>query len=81
MNFRPEILANFEYQICQQTIHRITKFNMHFQLKSKLKGKACYFLARNSFKNLKTIIKEQNLGSNPCHSINASTPIFLALSI
>ena len=25
----------FGYQICQQTVHRITKFRSHFQLKSK----------------------------------------------
>ena len=24
-----------EYQICQQTVHKITKFHSHFQLKSK----------------------------------------------
>ena len=41
MNFKLEILANFEffgYQICQQTVHNITKFHSHFQLKSKQEG-------------------------------------------
>ena len=26
------------YQICQQTVHKITKFHSHFQLKSKREG-------------------------------------------
>ena len=49
-NFKTEILANFEfwgYQICQHTVHKITKFHYYFQLKSKLEGKTGYFLARN----------------------------------
>ena len=35
---RVEILANFEfwgYQICQQTVHNIDKFHLHFQLNLK----------------------------------------------
>ena len=42
MNFKREILANFEfwgYQICQQTVNEITKFHSHFQLKSKQEPK------------------------------------------
>ena len=42
MNFKLDILDNFEflgYQICQQTVHKITKFQSHFLLKSK-NGKA-----------------------------------------
>ena len=46
MNFKLETLPNFEFlnfQICQQTVHRITKFHSHFQLKSKWEGKTSYF--------------------------------------
>ena len=42
MNFKIDILANFEllgYQIFQQTLHEISKFHLHFQLKSKPNGK------------------------------------------
>ena len=31
-----------EYQICQQSVHKITKCNKHFQLKSKWEGKTSY---------------------------------------
>ena len=47
MNFRLEILANFEfwgYQICRQTVHEITKFHSRFLLKSKREGKNSEFL-------------------------------------
>ena len=46
MNFKQEILANFEflsYQICQQTVHKITKFHLHFQLESRWENKTSYF--------------------------------------
>ena len=29
----------FEYQICQQTVHKINKFHWHFQLESKRGGR------------------------------------------
>ena len=42
INFKPEILANFEFlgvSNFQQTVHKINKFCSHFHLKSKLEGK------------------------------------------
>ena len=33
----------WEYQICQQTVHKIAKFHLHFQLKSKREVKTSYF--------------------------------------
>ena len=50
INFKLEILGNLEflgYPICQQTVHKITKFISHFKLKSKWEGKTSYFLAGN----------------------------------
>ena len=46
MNFRLEILVNFEflgYQICQQTVHEFIKFHSHVQLKLKMEGRNCEF--------------------------------------
>ena len=46
MDLKTDILTNFElleYQIFQQTVHKITTFHSHFQLKSKQKGKTGYF--------------------------------------
>ena len=63
MNFKLEILTNFEfwgYQICQQTVHEITKFYSHFQLKSKWEDKTSYFLARNKVKISKRSSKNKN---------------------
>ena len=40
MNFKPEILSNFEfwgYQICLETAHTPTKCQSHIQLESKRK--------------------------------------------
>ena len=36
--FRPTLNLE-EYQICQQTVHKIAKFYSHFQLKSKREGR------------------------------------------
>ena len=41
------------YRICQQIVHKITKFHPHLQLKSKRKGKTSHF-------SKKLIQKSQN---------------------
>ena len=47
------------YQFCQQTVRRITKLYLHFQLKSKRKGKTKYFKkeihskSQNNFQRIK----------------------------
>ena len=63
MNFKLEILGNFEfsgYQICQQTVHKITKFHSHFQLKSKREGRNNdRVLASNEFGDLRRTLNQQ----------------------
>ena len=62
MNFKIEILANFEFfgwQICQQTVHKIFTFYSHIQLKSTREGKTSYIQQEINSKSFKTIIKEK----------------------
>ena len=54
MNFKLEILANFEVlgiSNLSKTVHKITKFHWHLQLKSKWEGKTGYFLTRINSKS------------------------------
>ena len=63
MNFKLEMLPNFEflgYQVYQDTVHKITKFHSHFQLKSKWEDKTNTFLPRNKFKISKQSSKNTN---------------------
>ena len=54
MNFKLEILANFEflgYQICRQTGHKVTKLHLHLQLKSRERTSFSKQLVWRSHKN------------------------------
>ena len=62
MNFKIEILANFEflrYQIVKPFVRKILAFHSHFQLKSEQKGKPLIFskkliqIAQNSYQRTK----------------------------
>ena len=37
--FKKNLTQILGYQICQQTVYKISKFYSHFQLKSQLKGR------------------------------------------
>ena len=61
-NVKQEILANFEFlghQICQQTVHRITRFRLHFQLKSKRESKSSYFIFSKKLIQISQILVTQ----------------------
>ena len=49
------------YQVCQETVRRITKLYLHFQLKSKGKGKTKYFKKEYHSKISKQFPKNKNM--------------------
>ena len=64
INFKLEILANFEVwerQSCQRTVHRITKFHSHFQLKSEREGKTGYVWQGIHSNISKQLLKNKNI--------------------
>ena len=52
--------SNFSgYQICQQIVHKIVEFHLHFQLKSKQEGKTSYLKQETNLKMSKQLSKNK----------------------